>query len=71
MNRPRTYLAVVDRTTGYALDALPSELQRYRRQLGKRIIGEFPTKAEADAEVRDALIIAKAAERCGLVKSAR
>jgi hypothetical protein len=34
MNRvraPRTYLAVVDRSTAYALDALPRELRRYTR----------------------------------------
>ena len=70
MTSRRTYLAVVDRSTAYALDALPWELPRYRRELGDRIVGEFVTKTEAEAAVADALIIAAAAARCGLVKPA-
>jgi hypothetical protein len=65
------YLAVVDRDTGYALGALPSELARYRRKLGKRVVGEFGTRKEAEDMARDMAIIAAAAVRCGLVKSAR
>ena len=30
---PRTYQAVLDGSTAYALDALPWELARYRREL--------------------------------------
>ena len=46
----QTYFAVVNRGSGYVLDAYPEERISYARELGRTNFGEFPThKAAHDA----------------------
>jgi hypothetical protein len=42
--------------SGYALDYYPEEAKRYRRELGRRNIGDYATREEADRAVYDAIV---------------
>ena len=44
---------------GFALDYYPDEKRRYERELGKSIVGDFPTRETAEAAVATALREAK------------
>jgi hypothetical protein len=44
---------------GFALDYYPDEKRRYQRELGKSIIGDFPTRETAEAAIATALREAK------------
>lgn len=49
-----TWLAVIDGAIGYALDAYPDERERYLRERGRAVLGEFASRREA----MDALLAA-------------
>jgi hypothetical protein len=51
MNRAVTYLAIVDVSSGYALDVYPEE--RDLRMMGNTVVGEFASAEEAHAAVRE------------------
>jgi len=40
---------------GFALDYYPDEKRRYERELGKSIVGDFPTRKTAEAAIAAAL----------------
>ena len=42
-----TWLAVCSERSGYALDAYPEELAKYRREVRSELIGEFASYREA------------------------
>jgi hypothetical protein len=52
---PRTYLAIVDNTTGYVLDVYPNERAQSLAYYGRKVLGEYATASEAQTAVRAAM----------------
>ena len=55
MSRTPIWFAVVENGFGYALDAYPEERVGYLRELGRSAKGEFATRQEATARVKEVL----------------
>lgn len=47
----KKYFAVLSKRTGYVLDFYPEEKERYQKENGKYIIGEYETYEQAQKEI--------------------